>query len=567
VIGIRSSLGLHPQSPLGLHPQSPLGLHPQSPLGLHPQSPLPLGMLGMLALAGLTVLAACEPNKPTVDPEPVVRADPAPVVKVQPPAEWPDEPFRAERPQPKSPKPLVLPDITQLVLANGLEVRLVEQKTLPTVMMFFEWDVGGANDPRRKSGLASLCGDLLDESTKSLDHAAFMAKQADHGVSVWANPGTETTTVGMRALQRELGPALDLIAELLLTPGMRKTDFERLVEQEKAYIEQSKASPSSIAYRVWGSVVWGGQHAYGKIETADSIDQITLDDCNAWVGKLGPEGARLWVVGKVDPEDLRKQLEARLGTWTGKAPKLAKVAKPKPAKGTMFFIHVPNAAQSQILVGHPGPTRDAPDYEATQLMAAILGGSFSSRLNMNLREDKGWAYGARGGFSYSRGGSTFSAGSSVRTDATGGALREIAKEIQTMRSTDPSAEELAREREGAQQALPASFSTATRTLSSFRDLAFYDLPVDWYEGYQGRLKALDTAAIRKAAETHLQKGDFVVVVAGDGALILPELQKIADEKVFGKGGLLFLDSDGNPIEPPTFDAAAKKPDPAPKPNK
>lgn len=507
----------------------------------------------LLALAGLTGLVACEPNKPTVEPEPVVVVEPAPV-EAAAPAEWPVEPFRAERPQPKPPTPLQLPQISQLILANGLEVRLVEQATLPTVMMFFEWNLGSVNDPRGKAGTASLCGDLLDESTQSLEHAAFLAKQADHAVSIWVRPGNETTSVGVQALERELGPALDLVAEMLLQPGMRKADFGRLVEQEKAALEQQKASPSSVAYRVWGSVIWGGQHPYGKIETADTVDEITLDDCNAWVAKLKPENAQLWVVGKIDAEALRQQLEARFGDWTGKAPKQIKIPKPKPAKGTMFFIHVPNAAQSQILVGHPGPERGAPDYEATQMMAAILGGSFSSRLNMNLREDKGWAYGARGGFSYSRGGSTFSAGSSVRTDATGGALREIAKEIQTMRSTDPSVEELAREREGAQRALPASFATATRTLAAFRDLTFYDLPVDWYDGYQDRLKALDPAAIHKAAESHLQKGDFVVVVAGDGAVILPELQKIADEKLFGKGGLLFLDADGEPVGPPKFES-------------
>ncbi|MFV8752110.1 M16 family metallopeptidase [Nannocystaceae bacterium ST9] len=518
---------------------------------------LALGMLGM---------AACEPNKPTVDPDPVVIVDDKPVGETPKPATWPDEPFRAERPQPKPPAPLRLPEISQLILANGLEVRLVEQKTLPTVMMFFEWDIGSVGDPKSKVGLSSLCGDLLDESTTSLDHAAFAAKQADHAVSIWASPGAETTSIGVQALERELGPALDMVAEMLLSPGMRKDDFTRLVEQEKAYVEQSKTSPTSLAYRVWGSLVWGGQHPYGKIETADTIDEITLADCNAWVGKLKPEGARLWVVGKIDGETLRQQLEARFGGWTGKAPKPAKIGKPKPAKGTIFFIHVDKAQQSQILVGHPGPARGEPDYEATQMMAAILGGSFSSRLNMNLREDKGWAYGARGGFAYSRGGSNFSAGSSVRTDATGGALREIAKEIQIMRTTDPSAEELAREREGAQQALPAMFATATRTLFAFRDLAFYELPLDWYEGYQNRLKALDTAAIRKAAETHLQKGEFVVVVAGDGAIVLPELEKIADEKLFGKGGLLFLDTDGNPVEPPKFAAPAAKPDPAPKPN-
>lgn len=511
-----------------------------------------LSATSLLSCASLLVLACvCACDKPTsVEPEPQPIAEAKPVEAEPQPVVWPDEPFRAERPQPKPPKPLQLPDMTQLILANGLEVRLIEQTNLPTLSMFIEWDLGSVNDPRGKTGMASLCVDLLDESTASLDHAAFMAKQADHAVTIRSDQGGDTTTLGVQTLTRELGPALDLFAELVTAPGLREADFTRLVESEKAKIEQGKTSPAAIANRVWGSVIWGGDHPYGRIPTAKTVDAIQLADCKALAAKLRPEGARLWVVGNVEAEALRKQLEARFGNWTGKAPKRAKLGKPKPAKGTIFFIQVDNAAQSQIFVGHPGPGRDAPDYEATQMMAAIFGGSFSSRLNMNLREDKGWAYGARGGFGYSRGGSVFAAGSSVRTDATGGALREIAKEIERMRTSEPTPEELGREREGAQRALPATFATASRSLYAYRDLAYFDLPGDWYEGYADRLAKLDPAAIRKAAEAHLQKGDFVVVVVGDGKVVLPELEKLADEKLFGKGGLLFLDADGEPIEPP-----------------
>lgn len=505
---------------------------------------LGLGLLGL----GLLALACDKPT--TVTPEQPQIVETTPVEAAPAKAEWPNEPFRAERPQPKSPKPLVLPGVSIMTLSNGLEVRFVEQTSIPTLTMYLEWDLGDANDPRNKAGMNALCTNLLDESTASLDHAAFMAKQADHAVTISANADPDVTMVEVRTLARELGPALDLFAEVITAPGLRADDFERLVAHAKSRIEGSRSTPTMVANRVWGSVAWGGNHPYGKIPTAKSVDAIKLDDCKAWAAKLRPEGARLWVVGKIAPEELRKQLEARFSSWTGKAPKPLALPKPKPAKGTIFFVDVPGAAQSMILLGHPGLSRDAADFEATQMMAAIFGGSFSSRLNMNLREDKGWAYGARGSYYYTRGGSMLLVSSSVRTDATAGALREIAKEIERMRTSDPSSEELTREREGAQRALPATFATASRTLSAYRDLEYHGLPTDWHEGYAERLAKLDVAAITKAAAAHLPKSGYVVVVAGDAAVVLPELEKLADEHVFGKGGLLFLDADGEPVEPP-----------------
>lgn len=501
-------------------------------------------------LLGLGLLAlACEKST-TVTPEPQPLVDTTPVAATPAPAVWPDEPFRAERPQPKPAKPLVLPSVSLMTLSNGLEVHFVEQTNIPTLTMFVEWDVGDANDPRNKAGMNALCTNLLDESTASLDHAAFMAKQADHAVSISASGDPDMTMVEVRTLARELGPALDLFAEVITAPGLREADFERLAKHAKSRIEGFRSTPTAIANRVWGSAVWGGDHPYGRISTAKSIDAIKLDDCKAWAAKLRPEGARMWVVGKIAPEELRQQLEARLSSWTGKAPKRLKLPKPKPAKGTIFFVDVAGAAQSMILVGHPGPSRDAPDFEATQMMAAIFGGSFSGRLNMNLREDKGWAYGARGSYYYTRGGSMLMMSSSVRTDATAGALREIAKELERMRSSDPTSEELSREREGAQRALPATFATASRTLFAYRDLEYHGLPVDWHAGYAARLAKLDVAAITKAAVDHLPKTGYVIVVVGDAKVVLPELEKVADEHVFGKGGLLFLDADGEPVEPP-----------------
>ena len=395
-----------------------------------------------VSLAASVVLASACKREETTTPDPV---GPTPVEQVTAPVEWPDEPFRAERPKPKPIQDVKIPTIETFELANGLEVNLVQQATLPTISMYFEWDYGEVDDPKGMAGVTSLCSDLLDEATRDKDKASFAAAQDDHAVGVWASGSLESSFVGVRALRRELGPALDLAAEMLLTPGLRQSDFDRLKEQEKNAIEQAKGSPSSIAYRLFPSLVWGSAHRYGKLATATSVDKITLADCTKWTAKLKPDGARLWVVGKISQDELRAELEPRFATWKGKAPKAAKIPAAKPAKGTIYFVHVDGAAQSQILIGHPGPVRAADDYEATLLMAQIFGGSFSSRINMNLREDKGWSYGARAGFDYNRGGSYFSVGSSIVVEQTGPALLEVSKEVQRMRSSDPTAEELRRE--------------------------------------------------------------------------------------------------------------------------
>ncbi|PRQ06172.1 M16 family metallopeptidase [Enhygromyxa salina] len=512
---------------------------------------------GLWGLALLTVgllVGACERGEVTVDPDTtsvdVAVADPAP--------SWPDEAFRAQRPTPKPIKNVEIPKVETFELANGVEVFLVQQQTLPTVLMYMEWDTGEINDPKGKTGMSALCSSLVGEATKNKDKEAFAAAQDDHAVSVGIRAGSELTSLNLRALKRELGPALDLAAEMLFEPGMRQSDFDRLQDQRKARIAQSKGSAASIAHRIFPSLIWGNKHAYAKIETEASLDKVSLSDCQAWVKRLKPDGARLWVVGKITQDELRTEFDARFGSWKGKAPKPAKLGTTKPASATIFFVHVPGSAQSEVLIGHPGPARDTPDYEATQLMAMILGGSFSSRINMNLREDKGWSYGARGGFSYSRGGSSFAASSSVRTDVTGLAVLEIAKEIERMRGGAPTPEELRREQEGALLAMPAEFATATKTLFSMRGLDYHGLPLDWHVGHQERLRAADTAAVHAAAQAHLQATDQVVLVVGDGAVVLESLEKIAEDAVFGGGGIQYLDPDGNPIARPDFPAADTK---------
>lgn len=484
---------------------------------------------------------------------------------VTPPAAavWPDEPYRATAPTPGPIAELRLPGVETFKLDSGLEVFLVRQEKLPTVMMAFEFDVGGVRDPKAKYSMAALCMDLLDEGTKNLDTAAFEEKQADHAVSLFSFGGADTSGINVRALTSQLGPALDLMAEMLQQPGLRQADLDRLKDSRKANLLQAKGSPGPIANRLFNPLLWGKDHPYGHLETEKTIDAVTLKDCQTFVGQLRPGGARLWVTGMITEAEIRKELGARLASWTGKSPAPLKIGPPKPRLGTIFFVNVDGAAQSSVYVAHAGPERKAPDYEATEMMTEILGGSFSSRINMNLREAKGYTYGGRAGIAYRRTGSSFSASSSVRTDATGPALREMIKEIITMRTTDATEAELKRVKDGALLGLPAEFATPTDTLFVFQRLEFWGLPLDWHSGYQSRLKTVDVAAVRKAAEKHLRAKDFSVLVVGDGAKVLADLDALAKEKVFGSGGVVVLDADGQPTARPAASAApAAAPAPA-----
>ncbi len=468
------------------------------------------------------------------------------------PGDWNDPAFRATRPAPAEATPLALPTIEPWKLANGLTVYQVPG-TLPTASLTFEFDLGGIDDPADAQGLASVCLDLFSEGTERLDKVAWSEALADHAVSIYSPAGAETSAIVVRSLESQLGPALDLFAELVRSPGMRKDDLARILDDRRAALAQARATPAGIAGRLFGSLVWGADHPYGRVEQLSHLDNITLDACRTFVAQLKPDGARLWVVGSVNRERLEADLSSRLGEWTGKAPTKRELAPAIAPNGKIHAVHVPGAVQSVVVIGHPGPARDAADYEATQMLAMIFGGSFSSRVNMNLREDKGYAYGARGGFTYRRAGSHLSVSASVEVSTTALSLVEIAKEIKMMRAEAPKADELTRERDGALQALPARFAKPSSTLEELRSLHYFGLPFDWYAAHEKRLAAVTTEAVFEASKQHLAPGDLVVLVVGDleaktkddpTKTVRQALDKLAEDKLFGPGGLVVLDPDG-----------------------
>lgn len=457
-------------------------------------------------------------------------------------------PDRTRQPAAGPERDFAMPTIRQFDV-RGIKGHLVERPGLPIVQLDLSWNLGGALDPAGKEGMHSLCVDLVGEGSRRLDKNAFENAKADLGARLNLGAGAESASLSLAVVKARLEPALALAAELLTQPGMRDADLERLRSQAKAAVVQSRGNAEGAGARAWASAFWGRTHPYGRIAEEGTLDAIRPADCAAVARKLAPEGAELLVVGDVTVAELVPVLERTLATWQGKAPARLRVGPPQGLKGTVFFVDIPGAEQSKVIVGHGGPARAAADYAATTVAAQVLGQGLSSRLVQNLRERNGFTYGASGSFGYRRSGSSFTVQSSIRTDATGKALAEIRNELTGIHERPPTDEELRRERDGGLRAFPARFATNAAVLRSVGELLSYGLPLDTWQKWPGELRAVDGPSAAKAVKQHLRP-THKVVVAGDRKKVLPELEALAKSGAFGKDGLVILDADGRPLPGP-----------------
>jgi zinc protease len=491
-----------------------------------------------LVLTGCAAPQADAP--PPAAPAPAPAPAPAAIV-------FPEEPFRAHQPAAGDPRDFAAPHVERFTLASGIDTYLVERHNLPIVSLSLEMEGGAAVDPRGKDGLAGVCSALMSDGTDKLDKLAFEAALADLASEVNSGAGPDLHQVSMSSLRKNLDATLDLWADTLLRPGLRQEELDRSLKRRIAGLAQLKGSPAGVAPRLAGSIVFGPQHLHGRMATEGSYRALTLADCKKFVAtRIRPSGAKLFVVGDITRAELTSKLAARLGGWTGRAPAVARPGAPHPRKGKLFFVDIPRAAQSMVLVLAPGPQRKAADFHPTSIMSGILGGGFTSRINMNIREKHGYAYGASGGFLYTRDGSHFRSTASVRTNVTKESIQEILREVSAMASGEPTDEELTREKDGRVLALPARFATGEQTLAAFRELVYFGLPLDYFDSYVGKVKAVDRTAVKKAAARHLHPGELQILVVGDGKVVLPRLEELVAAREI-PGPIVKLDADGKPL--------------------
>ncbi len=526
-----------------------------------------------LSLSLVVLLGACPASTPKGGLQPIANPVGEDVVPNEDASSsapvFPQEEFRGQKPAAAAPRDFNLPGISQFKLGSDIDVYLVERHELPTISLELNFDGGSLSDRAGREGTASHCMAMVSQGTESLDKLAFEEALADIASNVSSYAGVESQGVSMTTLSKNFAPTFALFTESLLKPGFRKDELDRMVKRSLESIKQAKGSPGSVARRVVDGTIYGPQHPYGTISTEASLAKIKITDCKAYhKAYIKPKGARLFIVGDMTQEQITEAFAPLLKSWKGAPKKLAKIGGPKARKGRIFFVDIPGAQQSSIYVAHPGPSRMDPAFYANQMMTGVLGGGFSSRINMNLREDKGYSYGARGDFNYNRYFGTFIASSSVRSDSTRQSIEEILREMTRLKDGSDAAknDELAREQNGAILGLPGRFATASDVLAMYRRLVYFDLPMTYYNDYVKNFSAVTLADVNAAAGKLLQPESAIVLVVGDGAApqikrtedkkdvplevegaqqtLLQTLQALAASEAGGKGKLVILDADG-----------------------
>jgi zinc protease len=473
------------------------------------------------------------------------------------PLVFPDDPFRAMQPA-AAPARAFMPQEPQLfTLPGGAAVTLVERHNLPLVRWFITFPAGVLADPPGKEGLASLCATVMFAESKGLGRLAREQALADTGAFVdllWNS--YEITGTGF-SLRGDFDATLQMWSDLVWQPVLDPNVFNAIKEFRMTPMMGGGAlTPVTIAGRVSNRLFWGMGHPYTREVTIQSLGAITLPDCQAFAASLRPKGAQLYITGDVSRAEVEEKFGARVVNPAASPaapaeapPPMLDVPAPVSATGSLFFVDAPGAPQSIVTLRAPGPARSSEEYFATQVMGSILAGNdITGRIGMNVREMKGFAYSATGGFIYDKSVGYFVFSSPVVKDATAQSVFEVLEEIRRMREEDVTDEELARERDGLLAGFPYQFETGSNILNEYRNLAFWGLPFSYYQTYGAKFAAVTKASVREAAGRYLSPEKLQILVVGDGATVLPRLRELTASRpdLMGRE-VVTLDVRGNRI--------------------
>lgn len=441
---------------------------------------------------------------------------------------------RSRLPEAGAGKPLELPPLQRASLSNGLPVVLAERHGLPLVEMRLISRGGYASDPAGQEGLASLAMSLLDEGTQKRDGLALAAELERLGAHIGSGASLDHSTVSLSALRPRLEPALDLYAEVIRQPSFPQDELDRLRPRLLAGIAQEQANPFQLGLRILPPLLYGDDHPYGAPLTGSgyerslkALDRGAVVDFHA--RRLRPDNSQLLVVGAISMAELLPQLEARFGDWASETdaapPALAPVAL--PGQPRIFLLDRPGSPQSVILAGHLAPPPSDPADLAMTTANTVFGGMFTSRINMNLREDKHWSYGAGSTLIDALGQRPFLVYSRVQADRTVDAMRETLKELKAIRGGRPiQSDELDTVVRQRTLSLPGRHETLGQLAGSLGHLLTHGLPDDYYETFVTELNAMTVEAANQGARSLIQPEALTWVVIGDLAPHREALRKL-----------------------------------------
>ena len=455
---------------------------------------------------------------------------------------------RAKPPVPELKPEVRFPVLQRANLANGFKVVFAERHTVPLLQFNLLVDAGYAADQLARPGTARLALDMLTEGTTHRTSLELSEELALLGAQLHCGSDLDTSFVHLNTLKSQLDRALDLYADVILNPAFPKADFQRRQKQRLAELMREKTDPEVMGLRVFPQLLYGTGHAYGNPFTGSGFEETVRQlDVKAmrefhrtW---FKPNNATLIVIGDTTLAELTSKLERLFKAWKpGEVPKKNLAPVSLPAKSTVYLIDRPGSIQSVIYVGNIAPPKANPEEIAIDLMNKILGGDFTSRINMNLREDKHWTYGAHSSLPDARGQRPFLATAPVQSDKTKEAMLELSKELRGILSDKPIlAAEFGRVVTSETLSLPGTWETLGRVAGAMSEIVRFGLPDDYFATYPEKVRALTQSALSGAARQVVSPEHLLWLVVGDRAKIEAGIRELQ----FGE--LKFLDPDGRPV--------------------
>jgi zinc protease len=449
--------------------------------------------------------------------------------------------------------PLKLPPLQRATLSDGLKVVLAERHEVPVVQLSLIVDAGHAADSLSGPGMSNLAGTsnlalaMISNGTKTRNALQISARSEQLGAELGAGSTLDTSVISLNAITSELPDSLELFSDVLLNPTFPEAELVRLKAQSIAAIQQAKSQPRGIASRLFPSLIYGQGHAYSNpfsgIGTEETVKSMTVDELRAFYRSwVRPDNATLLIVGDTTLKQIEPLLEQRLAGWKAPAEplptkQLASVAL--PAKPRIFLVNRTGAEQSLLFAVHVAPPRSDPDNIAFETVNTVLGGSFISRLNMNLRQDKHWSYGAGTSLIDAKGQRPFVVSAMVQTDKTAESMQETLKELRGLTGAHQASEaEIRAAKDTLVLTLPGSNETSREVASSYADILTFGLPDTYLNDYVDKVDALNATDLQAAAGKLIHPDALTWVVVGDVAAIEAPIRKL------GLGEVKVLDADG-----------------------
>jgi len=477
-----------------------------------------------LALFALTLsLLSCQ------DPERIPGLRPQPSASVPTAGVVPNEDFRKTPPKSTGEITFVPPKIVEAKLGNGIRILIVERHELPIVAMNVLLDRGAELGT---PGLASFTSAMLLQGTKTRSSLAISDALGDLGATYWSSGTFDSLGLSAKCLSSKLPDVLSILGDVMRNPAFEKAEVERERARRLTTIAQQKDSPATVLQNTLAEVLFPNAHPYHLplLGTEASVKAITPEELAKFHAKTFlPNDVTITLAGDITVDKARTEVERVFGDWKGTAEPFAKPASPAAKKDAPKIVLVdrPGATQSHISFALVGvPRLPADDYAAIIVMNTILGGQFSSRLNLNLREKHAYTYGAGSGFDMRHGAGPFSAGGAIVREKTEPAMREIMSELDRIRTSLVSEEELADAKTYLIRKLPAGFETASETASSLAYLAIHGLPLDEYAKRPALYQKVTREDVKRVAEKYLRATEMQFVIVGDAKVIEKDLEKI-----------------------------------------